>query len=634
MKVLIGAYSQLSQGVPVPAFERALTTVFKPLLTLLHHTEGCSLQLSLGIPVLEWLELTQQPVNLLLADLARSGKVELLTGSYHQCILSLLSPKDRSNQIELTTTYLRKRYGQRSKTLFCYAQAFNPYYINTMNLCCVENLVISSYDCDKPKQEFSQPFSMQEMGKSISIFPTSTAINALVFKYAAKEISFGNLLDQIRVVFDAKPAFLMAMINIDQLLQGGINENQTTELFRFLMHYGMQTIDEVHALEEIPKKGYLQAGWYGFDSIKTNLCCINDLFVKDESFAYLYGRYTSLVETARTYKKDKDVRKRLEQLIQKASTGTVYLCDANASMLRSSVRKLFWRYISEADSILSTLKDFSYPVVTDFDHDELDEYLVIGKYLSCVVDSKGGSLAELTYLPSLYNYGDVLAPLQGFGSSRKNQHPSIAGRKQRLFSDVFLPFDSVLDEYSKVQDHLCLDMSSTVYSLSVLDRRNTEYRAVARTGQTEILGGGELEISKHFKLRQNTVLLDVTLSNLSDHPVSFLYGCEIPLSIASLKSPISFIQLENKKNVQHEENEIILEQVKSIRMFDEPNSTSLTLVADTRFTLLKEDYTIEIATVLGEEQLYQHTLFMTSWPIHLESGAEKKITLGLRVERK
>jgi len=633
MKVLIGAYSQLSQGVPVPAFERALATVFKPLLTLMHHTEGSSLQLSLGVPVLEWLELTQQPVNLLLADLARSGKVELLTGSYHQTILSLLSPKDRSNQIELTTTYLRKRYGQRSKTLFCYAQAFNPQYINTMNLCCVDNLVISSYDCDKPKQEFSEPFSMQEMGKSISIFPTSTAINALVYNYARKEISFGNLLDQIQSVFDRKPAFLMAMINLDQLMQGGINEEQTTELFRLLMNYGPETIEEVHTLEAIPKKGYLQAGWYGFDSIKTNLCCINDLFVKDESFAYLYGRYTSLVECARTYKKDKDVRKRLEQLIQKVSTGTVYLCDANASMLRSSVRKLFWRYISEADSILSSLKDYSYPVVTDFDHDELDEYLVIGKYLSCVVDSKGGSLAELTYLPSLYNYGDGLSPLQGFGSSKNNQHPSIAGKKQRLFSDVFLSSEAILDEYSKVQEHHCLDMSSTVYNLCVLDRRNTEYRAVACTGESDIIGG-ELEISKHFKLRQNTVLLDVTLSNLSDHPVSFLYGCEIPLSIASLKSPISFLQLENKKNVQHDEAEIILKQVKSIRMFDEPNSTSLTLVADTRFTLLKEDYTIEIATVLGEEQLYQHTLFMTSWPIQLESGAEKKITLGLRVERK
>jgi len=633
MKVLIGAYSQLSQGVPVPAFERALTAVIKPMLTLLHHSEGSVLQLSLGVPVLEWLELTQQPVNLLLADLARQGKIEFLTGSYHQSILNLISPKDRSNQVELTTTYLRKRYGQRSKTMFSYAQVFNPNYINTMNLCCVDSLVISSYDCDKPKQQFSQPFSMQEMGKSISVIPTSSPINSLVQKFGAKEISFGNLLDQIRLVFEARPQFIMAMVNIDQLLQGGISEEQTVQLFTTFLHYGSQSIEEIHGEQELPPKGYLQAGWYGFDSIKSDLCCINELFVKDESFAYMYGRYTSMVETARSYKKDKDVRKRLEQLIQKMSTGAVYLCDANATMLRSSVRKLFWRYISEADSVLAGLNDFSYPVITDFDRDALDEYLAIGKYLSCVVDSKGGSLAELTYLPSLYNYGDTLSVMKGFGSTVKNLHQTPPGRKQRLFTDVFLPHDSVLDEYSKTDEHSCLDMSNAVYSLSVLDRRNTEYRAVASTGRSAIING-ELEISKHFKLRQNTVLLDVTLTNLSEHPVSFLYGCEIPLSIASFKNRVSFFQLESKKNVLHEEEEIILEHVKSIRMYDEPNSTSLTLVADARFTLLKEDYTIEKSTILGVEQLYQHTLFMTFWPIQLESGAERRITLGLRVERK
>jgi len=58
------------------------------------------------------------------------------------------------------------------------------------------------------------------------------------------------------------------------------------------------------------------------------------------------------------------------------------------------------------------------------------------------------------------------------------------------------------------------------------------------------------------------------------------------------------------------------------------------LVSDTRFTLLKEDYTIEISTLFGDERLYQHTLFMASWPIHLECGEERKFTLGLRVERK
>src|SRR5690554_2946181 len=133
-KVLIGAYSQIPAGSPTPVLERALESVFKPMLTYLHSNNGAVLQLYLSSFLMEWLEKAHPEVNMLIGDLSRMGRVELLTGSYDQSVLSLLSPKDRSNQIELNTTWIRKRYGQRSKTLWCYAQYFNPIYISTLSI--------------------------------------------------------------------------------------------------------------------------------------------------------------------------------------------------------------------------------------------------------------------------------------------------------------------------------------------------------------------------------------------------------------------------------------------------------------------------------------------------------------------
>ncbi|MGE4454107.1 MAG: alpha-amylase/4-alpha-glucanotransferase domain-containing protein [Sphaerochaeta sp.] len=617
----------------MPVYERALEAVCKPLLTHLHGSENTVMQLSLSVPLLEWIDANHSSVSLLITDLSKNGKVELLTGSYNQSILSLLSPKDRSNQIEMTTTYLRKRFSQRSKTLFSYGQVFNPLYINTANLCFIDSIVISTSFGHAQNQQFKEPFIMQEMGKSVSIIPSDDDISTMIGSYARKMISFGNLLEQIRSHLESRPPFVMAMINLDHLLQGGISAQQTIQLFDLLLSYETSSVEEAHLLSEHPRKGYLQAGWYGFDARKGELGCINELFVKDESLAYLYGRYTTMVENARMYKKDKDVRKRLESLIQKMSCGSMYLCDANAPMLRSSVRKLFWRYISEADSVLSSLKDYSYPLANDFDHDTLTEHLFIGKYLSCVVDAKGGALSELTYLPSLHNYGDSFSPLPQFGSNQGNLHRLPPGVKQRLFSDVFLHEDCIMDEYDKRDESHCLSLGSHVYDLKGVDRRNSEYLATYTTGVHPLIGGS-VKIAKHFKLRQNTVLLDITVTNIGETAVRCTYGCEIPLSIASKNLPVSFIQLENKHNVTWDEKEVVVPGVKSLRMYDEPNSTSLTLVGDTRFTLLKEDYTIECETVQGNESLYQHTLFMASWPIVLESGEEKKFTLGLRVERK
>lgn len=632
-KVLIGAYSQIPAGSPTPVLERALESVFKPMLTYLHSNNGAVLQLYLSSFLMEWLEKAHPEVNMLIGDLFRMGRVELLTGSYDQSVLSLLSPKDRSNQIELNTTWIRKRYGQRSKTLWCYAQYFNPIYINTLSICCIDRVMISTFDAICDEDYLQEPFQMHELGKSVQIVPTNSSVGSLVRQFASNEIGFSQFYSKLKTLIqECSSSFCAAMVNVDQLCQGGITPEQTEELFKLLCSFKPSSIEEIDDPNEPMKRGYLEAGWYGHDCLRSDLSCFNDLFVKDESLTYLYGRFTSMLDSARSYRKDKDVRKRLELLLQKMSQGGPYVCDANASMLRSSIRKLVWRYIHEADSVLFTAPDYTYPVSTDYDLDDLDEYLTIGKNISSVVDAKGGSLSELTYLPSLYNYGDTFAPLSGFGTSQ-SLHPPVGGTKQRIFTDVFFPRSLPIYEYDKRDKKNCLDMGRSTYELSVLDRRNTEYLAQATCEENSIMGS-QLSVEKHFKFRQNTVLLEITLTNKGEEPIDFMYGCEMPLSVDSKKLPTSFFVMEDRKLIPYEEPEVTVKGVKSFKIFDEPNNTMITLVSDTRFTLLKEDYSIDYKTTLGEEELYQHTLYLLVWPLSLSPGEEQKHTLGLRLERK
>ncbi len=634
MRVLTGAYSLLAHGVPPSAFERVVEHTLKPLLTLLHHRQDATLQLSLPMSLVEYLDAAHMPLSLLLSDLCRNGKVELLGGSYHQPILSLIGPKDRSNQIEMMTTALRKRFGQRPKNYFCHAQIFSPAYINALNICCMETVITSVEGGNGGGTGYQEePYLMQEMGKSVTIIPTSDVINVAVRDYSSLSLSFASLLRLIKEVQQTRPSFFMAMINIDQLVQGGITAGETAQLFSCLLDHGCDTIEEILGQEEVPKKGYLPTGWYGHDVKRGQLYTINDLFVRDESVAYLYGRYTTMVEHARLYKKDKDVRRRLESLIQRASVASPYLHDAHGSMLRPSVRTLVWRTISEVDSILSSLDDHTYVQVADYDHDEADEHLVISKNLSCVIDCKGGSLDELTYLPSLHNYGDAFAPLGAFAVSQSSLHPPHSGEKRRLFTDVIIKEGAGIEEYDKRDGHTCLDLGHTHYRIDVLDRKATEFRATLKVADTAIIGGS-LEIVKHYKVRQNTVFVEITLTNIANDLLAFTYGIEIPISLGAKNLPISCMLMDGKKGTITQESEMVRRGVKTIKVHDEPNSTMLSLVCDTRFTLLKEDYTIEARTTVGDETIYLHTLFLPSWALNLEVGEQKKITFGFRVERK
>ena len=175
------------------------------------------------------------------------------------------------------------------------------------------------------------------------------------------------------------------------------------------------------------------------------------------------------------------------------------------------------------------------------------------------------------------------------------------------------------------------NLEGQIFDLEVLDRRQTEYvlRTVCDSGP---LSGSEVSISKHYKIRQNTVLLDVTLTNTGGEELSFQYGTELVLSLAPPKQTVSVIHVDNRKSITVEEAEFALKNVKSLKMYDEPNYTQLTLVSDTRFTLVKEDCTI--ADTTETERHYQHTTLLCSYMCSLKPAEERKITLGLRIERK
>jgi len=90
--------------------------------------------------------------------------------------------------------------------------------------------------------------------------------------------------------------------------------------------------------------------------------------------------------------------------------------------------------------------------------------------------------------------------------------------------------------------------------------------------------------------------------------------------------------MDNRKSVSIEEQECSLAQVKSLKIYDEPNHTQLTLVSDTRFSLVKEDCTIADTRLVHRH--YQHTTLLCAYKIALAPSQERKITLGLRIERK
>lgn len=642
MPLIAGAYSQLSPGTPTPILERALSDVYNPVLTYLYRHPEVRLHLYLPGPVLEWFEQNHPEVNMLIADLVKKEQLELLTGAFQQPILHILPVKDRSGQIEATTTFIRKRFGKRSKTVWFFNQIWNPSFVSTMGMCTVDRLLISPYDRLHGILMATEPFVMQDMGKTVEVFPTDEGVDELVADLGAGRIGFKEFSDGLaRIGFDEADTYETVMVNLDHLMQAcSLNPSlpPVPDLFAMILErYGNGRNEKTELLSTIPMgtigmHGYLNSGWYGWDSVPVDIDSFNQMFIKYGELNHLYGRLVYLTELSRLFRKNRDVKKRVESLLQKAGCGAAYVFDASGGCYRGSYRKYTYRYLNEAESVLSIHEAVPYPREVDIDFDGRNEIVWLGRNLGVVVDPKGGTLAEINHLPTGWNYGDTFT---GYAvESTRLSFPSLRdGSFQRSFNDVFLPSGAQLDHYAKHVVKQTFDAGDIPYTLAVTDRNGNEITARCRFEDLPF-GMGTLDLTKRYRLRMHTIVVDFTLGNEGKHRSKGIFGSELNLSVGTRGVHVPMYTVEKSRNRNLAAGRVVSPSLKNIRIPDEVNKTLLSVASDVRFTLHKDDFQVKLATVMGLEVLYGYTQVLPLWDFDLLPGESTSWTIGFRIERR
>ncbi|HCG62268.1 MAG TPA: hypothetical protein DHV69_02780 [Sphaerochaeta sp.] len=643
MPLIVGAYSQLSPGTPLPLLERALTDAYKPLLTYIYKHPELHIHVYIPGSILEWFEQNHPEMNMLIADLVKKEQVELTTGPYQQPVLQVVPGKDRSSQLESTTTFIRKRFGKRARTAWFYNQIWNPSFVSTMGMGMLDRLLISSYDRLHGIQVATEPFVMQDLGKTIEVFPFDDRIDALVESLGNATCGFKEFAETLlKMTFDESDMYKTVMINLDRLLQGcALNQGLPPPIDLIIMildRLAKVPDSDTVLLSSIPTgiistRGYLGSAWYGRDSSVLDLGSYNDMFIKYEELNHLYGRLLYLIDLAKLYRKNKDTKKRVESLLVKATSGGALVLDPSGGCYRNAYRKYVYRYLNDAEKILAATEEIPYPRELDLDFDGHNELIWMGRNIGVVVDAKGGTLAEINYLPTGWNYGDTFT---GYAAeSDRLSFPSIRdGSFQRSFNDVFLPHDGRIEFYAKHIGRQTFDAGSHIYDLSIVDRSQNEIQTRC-IFENLPFGLGSLELTKRYRFRTHTVVVDFSIHNIGKHRSRGLFGSELNLSIGIKdQKELTLYTVEKSRNRNLAEGRVVAPNLKNFRIPDDVNKTLISFASDNRFTLYKDDFRVKLATVMGMEVLYEYTQVLPLWDFDLQPEESLEWTIGFRIERR
>ena len=590
MEYILGAYSQLPFGSTMEEYETLLSRQLKPLLTMVYRNSSLKLLFRLGISEFEYLEQNHPEVNMLINDLCRKGQLELLSSSYYDVVLSLIPTHERTSQIEKTTTYIRKNFSRKPRGLWFYNQVFNPTTVPNVSLAGLDYIVVSTYNQVSGITESTRPFYTEEMGKQALVFPIDDRYSKETADLYGSSITLEKYLSNIRKMASENTSSISTiMLNLDQLM----GTEGSSDVFKVIYDVmgNRCTLPSIYLSEnEIARTHYLPGGIYGRDFRIGKLTSINQLIYENPKFSRNYGLVNMLREIVRDSKRMIEDRKNMEQILMKASSSSLYFPDECGN---PAIHRSVNRYSCEMEVLLSRIPNMAIPEETDIDFDRIPESLIAGKSNITYLSHRGAVLSRYIISSALTD----LAFHSGDG----------------LFADSFIN-----DKTSKE-----MKLAAKPYDVTPLDKRRTDFFAKA---PALTLGKNQVNLTKRYKFRQSTLIVEIEIENLSDIPLNgFTYMNTINLALpceCEANCPEGAIVDGGSCLTQ------------SVVVSDRCCPFNVSFVFGEEAEVSRSDFMQKAHTWLGDKSFYEYTQLSIQKKLSLGPDEVARISIGFRTEKR
>ena len=567
VKLIFGTCNAVPSGETEYLYEDAYQKAFKPFLTAIYNNPEMNPTLYYAGPLHEWIEKRHPEFHTVLSELVANKSIEILGGGYWEPMLPLIPSPDRVGQIEVMTTYLRKKFGRRSRGSWVTGQIWETSLASSLHSSGMDYAFLTERAFPHvPEFRPESPVIAEDQGKMVTIFPIMDSLAERFLKVPPEHI-----LDSLRMLESSDDNEVVVSLILDGQLLGGDGTHAVCYGEKWLERFFAAVRASRDWLECVHPGRYLRTARISrvkayipgpsYDSLMNWTCSdasssterdsgrtdspperssdasmarpgahYRAFLTKYRESGLLYAKMMHIEVLTNQLRGDRYRKKNAKEELWRGQEHYAYWHGPTGGIYNSRIRHSAYSALIEAEKATRERGIFKAALTSvDFDMDGEKEFLYNGVNFNAYVHAVGGALFELDYLPVCRNY---LATLSRYP---EDYHPP-ATREQgydryprHAFLDHILDASDDPESFERVSVRSRGSFPEKRYTALDVNRDQPRMTLSCRGG----LNGSdeEIEIHKTYRFRRSTLEVDYTFTNLTPRTLSFSWGCEINLAL-------------------------------------------------------------------------------------------------------
>ena len=665
INLVFGTSNCVATGTPEARIEALYQRAFKPFLQTLYEFPEVALTMHYSGVLLEWLHVHHPEFIMLINEMVKRKQIELLGGSYYQTILPLIPSNDRTAQVELLTTLLRRRFGKRPRGAWVTELVWEPGMASSLKRSGMDYIFLTDnhfIGAGLRNRDLLKPVLTEDQGKTLFVFPISSEFSVLPFSADPKKI-----VDQIVSLGNESDERIVSIMNDGECF--GEWDNSYKLLFEdgwleeFLhaicdskgslvsTHPGRYLKNEIEykkcyfpctSYEEMTAWALTPERKREFEKIKSGrLSKSNRAYLRGGFFRQFLSKYPEsnlmYAKLMHTYdlvnqvRGDRYRKKAAREELWRGEDHSAYWHGKRSGVYMHLSRKAVYSALIAAEKTARQRGIFKSHISTiDFDLDGFPEYLYNGAELNMYVHRKGGMVYELDYLAKPWNYLDTFTRKPEQYSELSNNGHTVDQYPRRAFVDHFFALGARTGKHGGNTYREHGTFLTIPYEVKECKKDSLELTFSAAGAVTTEEGERSVSIEKQYKMKRATIFVDYLVTNNGPGTLAACFCPELNLSFHDMSQKSISLSIQCEKEDKPVPDTTAHEKgATGFTANDKKNGVTLSFAVESACNLHVFPLEAEWLDREGKHREYQSTCFLPIWELAIPEKKTWSVSIQL-----